>query len=181
MENVLQIESGCIMSHFKRQEDRYVLAEGIDFLKEDPKGYDIGNDVAVFSKGRHSYILVNMRTGRIRQFVSESGRLLVEDKDIDYECIHRLHKHYQRCADTKSVEFYFGRYNDFKEGLCALCWTTYPDGMYFADSDGFGMEDNDEETVYCIINTDFEILVPFRPMKDVDKVLCEMRRKLKTV
>ena len=37
----------------------------------------------------------------------------------------------------------------------------YPDGRYFADEDGFGMEDNDEEKAYCIINKDLEIIVLF--------------------
>jgi len=29
----------------------------------------------------------------------------------------------------------------------------YPDGRYFADEDGYGMEDNEEENVYCIIDS----------------------------
>ena len=41
------------------------------------------------------------------------------------------------------------------------------------DEDGFGGEDNDEEQIYCIINTNLDIVVPFRPMDDVKE---ELRR-----
>ena len=61
----------------------------------------------------------------------------------------------------------------FKDGLCAISWTLYPDGRYFADEDGFGMEDNDEEEVYAIMNTDLNIVEPFRPIKDVRAYLKE--------
>ena len=45
--------------------------------------------------------------------------------------------------------------------------------LYFADDGGFGADDNGEENVYCIINTDMEVVVPFRPMADVRE---ELRR-----
>ena len=53
----------------------------------------------------------------------------------------------------------------------------YPAGQYFADSDGFGMDDNDEEEVYAIMNTNLELIEPFRPVDDVNKYLDEMRMK----
>ena len=40
-----------------------------------------------------------------------------------------------------------------------------------ADVSVFGGEDNDEEEIYCIINTDLDIVVPFRPMNDVKEEL----------
>ena len=52
----------------------------------------------------------------------------------------------------------------------------YPDGRYFADSDGFGMEDNDEEEVYAIIDTNLMIVKPFRPIEDVTDYLKELRK-----
>ena len=68
------------------------------------------------------------------------------------------------------------RWDGFKDGLCAISWMLYPDGRYFADSDGFGMEDNDEEEVYAIIDTDLNIVEPFRPIKDVATYLEEIRK-----
>ena len=127
-------------SHFKITDNKDVIACGIPALDGDNHGRDLGNDIAAFWGKGKTFILVNMRTGKLREFVNADGQLLVEDKDIDYDSIHRHHNHYHCCVDCKRVEFGFNRYNDFKNGLCALVWTTYPDGRYFADEDGFGME-----------------------------------------
>ena len=134
-------------------------------------GRDLGDNITVFWGNGKAFTLLNMQTGKVRKFVDEDGWLLIEDKDIDYGSIQQHHEHYRRCVDCKYVEFGFNRYDDFKNGLCALVWTTYPDGRYFADEDGFGMEDNDEEKVYYVINTDLDIIVPFQPMDDVENVL----------
>ena len=120
--------------------------------------YDIGENMAVFSGEGRSYTIINKETGKTRLLVSESGSLLVADNEIDFNAIKK------GCPDfngRKSVRYWFGRYNDFRNGICAICWTIHPDGRYFADEDGFGMED------YCIINKDLEIIVPFQPMDNV--------------
>ena len=126
--------------------------------------HDIGENMAVLSGEGRSYTIINKETGKTRQLVSESGSLLVADNEIDFNAIKK------GCHDfngRKSVRYWFGRYDDFRNGICAICWTIHPDGRYFADEDGFGMEDNDEEKVYCIINKDLEIIVPFQPMDNV--------------
>lgn len=130
---------------------------------------DIGCGVAALL-GDDSFTLVNMESGKRRVFVSESGQVLVDDCDIDVESIRRRFKHCG-CVDDRVVRYWFGRYSDFKDGFCALAWIIYPDGQYFADEDGFGGENNDEEEIYCIINTDLDIVVPFRPMNDVKEEL----------
>jgi hypothetical protein len=50
----------------------------------------------------------------------------------------------------------------------------YPDGMYFADEDGFGMEDNDEVEIYCVIDKDFNVLRPFQYGKSALALLHEV-------
>lgn len=144
------------------------------------EGYYIGEDIAFFyGKGKEQFI-VNTKTGKIRTLVDAFGNLKIEDKDIDYEAIYREHENYFRCVSTKTVEFgSISRWEDFKKGLCALCWTTYPDGMYFADEDGFGAEDNEEENVFCIIDSNLEIVEPFRPMGDVARAILDHRNKPK--
>ena len=42
----------------------------------------------------------------------------------------------------------------------------YPDGRYFADEDGFGMEDNDEVNISAYIDTQCRVVVKFQDMKD---------------
>lgn len=130
--------------------------------------YDIGEGMAVLKEKGCSYTLVNKETGKLRQLVNERGCLLVGDNEVDFEAMHKGCPHYH---GGKSVDYWFGRYNDFKNGVCAICWTVYPDGRYFEDEDGFGGEDNPEERAYCVINRDLEIIVPFQPMEDVRIVL----------
>lgn len=130
--------------------------------------YEIGEGMAVLNEKGRSYTVVNTKTRMSRQLVSADGCLLVDDDEIDFEAMRK------GCPDYgggKSVNYWFGRYRDFRNGVCAICWTVYPDGRYFADEDGFGGEDNSEEKAYCIINRDLEIVVPFQPMDDVGEVL----------
>lgn len=130
--------------------------------------FDIGENMVILKENGKSFTILNKETGKLRRIVSEDGRLLVDDSEIDFDAIE------EGCPDFeggKYVEYYFGIFRDFKNGVCAICWTVYPDGRYFADEDGFGMEHNNEENAYCIINRDLEIIVPFQPIKDVATVL----------
>ena len=135
------------------------------------EGRDIGCGIAVTTSGK-SFTLINRTTGKRREFVSENGQVLMDDSEIDLESIHRRFEHCW-CADEKHARYRFGLYCGFEDGMCALSWTIYPDGRYFSDDGGFGADDNGEENVYCIINTDMEVVVPFRPMDDVRE---ELRR-----
>ena len=130
--------------------------------------YDIGENMAVLSGKGRSYTIINKETGKARQLVSEDGTLLVADNEIDFDATNKGCHDFKGC---KWVRYWFGRYDNFQNGVCAICWTVYPDGRYFADEDGFGMEDSDEEKIYCIINKDLEIIVPFQPMNDVKEIL----------
>jgi hypothetical protein len=103
--------------------------------------------------------------------------MLVDDNDIDYDAIAKVCENGIGNAKAKVI-YYAGlnRWDGFKDGLCAISWTLYPDGRYFADEDGYGMEDNDEEEVYAIIDTDLKMVESFRPIKDVSVYLTEIRR-----
>lgn len=136
--------------------------------------YNIGENMAVYSGEGKSFTVINKKTGEARMFVSASGELLAAGNEINFDAIKRECPHFN---GYKVVEYWFGRYSNFKNGLCALCWTIFPDGRYFADEDGFGMEDNDEEKVYCIINKKMEIIVPFQPMNDVEEMLKKYGKK----
>ena len=130
--------------------------------------YDIGENMAVFSGEGRSYTIINKGTGKTRQLVSEDGSLLVTDNEIDSDAI------YKGCPDfnvCKSFLYWFCRYDNFRNCVYSICWPVNPDGRYFADEDGFGMEANNEENAYCIINKDLEIIVPFQPMDDVKEML----------
>lgn len=79
----------------------------------------------------------------------------------------------QRNAISTMANYYFGA-NSFKDGVAYVQWTLQPDGRYYADSDGFGMTDDDEINMYAFIDKKAHILVPFQPM---DTVLRESYRR----
>ena len=68
------------------------------------------------------------------------------------------------------------RYDGFKDGICTITWTLFPDGMYLADDDVFGMEANDEEIVYAIIDTELDIIELFRPIENIEGCLKKLRK-----
>lgn len=148
---------------------------------EGRKGIIVGDGMAFFfGKGwrNHELYIANTSTGKIRKLATTDGRLLVDDEDIDYAAIANTCGNGIGNARAKSIRYAgINRWDGFKDGICAISWMLYPDGEYFADSDGFGMKENDEEEVYAIIDTDLNIVEPFRPIKDIANHLRELRTK----
>ena len=161
------------------QRDNDVFVYGYPELK-DRKGILAGDKMALFfGEGWRNYELyiANTITGKIRKLSTTRGELLVDDNDIDYEAIVKECKNGIGNAQAKAIRYArLNRWDGFKDGLCAISWMLYPDGRYFADEDGFGMEDNDEEKVYAIIDTDLNIVEPFRPINDVAAYLKNLRK-----
>ena len=162
-----------------KQQDNDVFVYGYPELK-DRKGILAGDRMAFFfGEGWRNYELhvANTLTGKIRKLSTTDGELLVDDNDIDNDAIAKECDNGIVNAQAKAIRYAgLNRWDGFKDGLCAISWMLYPDGRYFADKDGFGMEDNDEEKVYAIIDTDLNIVEPFRPIKDVAAYLKEIRK-----
>ena len=148
---------------------------------ENRKGTIVGDGMAFFfGEGWRNYELyvANTLTGKIRKLSTTDGEMLVDDNDIDYDAIAKVCENGIGNAKAKVICYAgLNRWDGFKDGLCAISWTLYPDGRYFADEDGYGMEDNDEEEVYAIIDTDLKIVEPFRPIKDVSTYLEKIRKE----
>ena len=148
---------------------------------ENRKGVIAGDGMAFFfGEGWRNYELyvANTLTGKIRKLSTVNGELLVDDSNIDYDAIAKECENGIGDAKAKVICYAgLNRWDGFKDGLCAISWMLYPDGRYFADEDGFGMEDNDEEEVYAIIDIDLNIIEPFRPIKDVAAYLKEIRKE----
>ena len=157
--------------------DRNVIVHGFPEL-EGNSGYMSGDNMAFFFGNHREVYLANTKTGKIRK-LSDEYWLLADDDEIDYDAISKSSFNGIGNARAKAVRYaIINRYDGFKDGLCAISWMLYPDGMYFADEDGFGMEANDEETVYAIIDTELNIIEPFRPVEDIEEYL-KMLRKAK--
>ena len=139
-----------------------------------------GDGMAFFFGDNREFYIANTQTGKIRK-VSTEGSLLVNDNEIDIKAIAKVCENGLHNAQSKAIRYVgVNRWDGYKNGLCAITWTLYPDGRYFADSDGFGMEDNDEEVVYAIIDTDLNIVEPFRPIDNIEAYLKKLRKNNRT-
>lgn len=145
------------------------------------KGTAVGDGMVFFFSqewGNQELYIANTESGKIRRMSTPDGRLLVEEKDIDLAGIEKECKKGADNARRRAIRYAgINRWDGFKNGLCALTWMLYPDGRYFADSDGYGADDNEEEVVCAIINTELEIVEPFRPIKDIKAHLAKIRKE----
>lgn len=121
----------------------------------------------------------NTSNGAIRQI--RKGRLIYgfQREDYDWEAIGRLAHN----NDAYSGNLNYGgisRWDDYIDGFCALSWTLYPDGRYFADSDGYGGDDNDEVVIYVILNADLEVIQPWQPISNIREILSQLRKSRQT-
>lgn len=154
-----------------------VAVEGCPEL-EGMTGVLSGDGMAFFFGKYKEFYVANTAAGTIRKFSTADGTVLAADEEIDYEAISRSCAHGVGNARSKTVRYAcMNRYDGFSSGLCAISWMLYPDGRYFADSDGFGMEDNDEVNVYAVIDTNLDVIEPFRPIEDVAAYLKEIRKR----
>ena len=141
------------------------------------KRYKVGEEMYSLKNEEGDFYLMNSKTGVVRQISSADGRVLVDNQEIDWETVERECEHGLYNARRKDLNYgAMSRWDYFKNGICILCWTLYPDGEYFMDSDGFGMEDNEEETIYGVIDTRLEFVEPFRPIRDVENYLKQLRK-----
>ena len=139
-----------------------------------------GDGMAFFFGDNRELYIANTQTGKIRK-VSTEESLLVNDNEIDIKAIAKVCENGLHNAQSKAIRYEgVNRWDGYKNGMCAITWTLYPDGRYFADSDGFGMEDNDEEVVYAIIDTDLNIVEPFRPIDNIEAYLKKLRKNNRT-
>lgn len=138
--------------------------------------YSWGENILLVKEENGDRYLVNNITGKARQISTPGYVVGFSDDEIDFETIEKLphgHKARARIMNYGSVHWW----DRCQNGLIALCWTLYPDGRYFADGDGYGMEDNDEEEVYCVMNDNLEVVRPFTVVPDIRALLAQLRQE----
>lgn len=136
--------------------------------------YEWGENVLrVFDQEGRGYI-VNKATKKAR-LIDDNGLLVgFSDEEIDFATLDKVplsHNAHSRRIDYRGI----GRWDDCEKGIFALSWMLYPDGQYFADSDGYGGEDNDELMVYCVMNDNLEVIRPFTIVRDMRALLKKIR------
>lgn len=101
----------------------------------------------------------------------------ISQEDVDWVDVESLDN------NSKAYAFsaYYQRFSvgTFRNGVACVEWTLYPDGRYFMDEDGFGMEDNDESVLYGFIDKKARVVVPFqaKDWKEMDALRPEAEMK----
>ena len=132
---------------------------------------DMGYGMLRFSNrsyGNKQIFIVNPAIKKVYPISEPNGKLVgFTLDDIDWDNVNQLENNY----DAKRLVADYGGLSigDFKDGLAYVSWMLYPDGRYFADEDGFGMEDNDEVNISAYIDTQCRVVVKFQDMEDDGK------------
>ena len=151
-------------------DERGITCQGHPLL-EKLSIHPIGEGMLWMGNSRGPLFFANSLTGKARQLLDEESHLVgFDDRDFDWEKLKTVEHTYD--LNHRYVDYGgLGRYSDYRNGICCLCWMLYPDGRYFADEDGFGMDDNDEENIYCIIDDNLRVIIPWQPMTDEEMAM----------
>lgn len=119
------------------------------------------------SYGNKQLFVVNTSIKKAYKITETDGSLVAFLKDdIEWDNVGQLENN--GCAYSLKARYYFG-VGDYVNGIARVDWMLYPDGRYFADEDGFGMEDNDEVNIAAYIDTKCRVLVKFQDMESPEK------------
>lgn len=129
--------------------------------------YERGEHILIFSRkgwGEKEMYMVNTATQKAYHLVDRDGyiRTFTND-DIDPTVFEAGHA---SKATALIVEYAKLSISQFKDGKATIEWMLYPDGRYFADEDGFGIEDNDEVNIAAVIDEDCKVIEKFKLVKD---------------
>ena len=137
---------------------------------------DMGCGMLRFSNrsyGNKQIFIVNPAIKKVYPISEPNGKLVgFSLDDIEWDSVNQL----EHNGDAKRLVADYGGLSigDYQDGLAYVSWMLYPDGRYFADEDGFGMEDNDEVNIAAYIDTQCRVVVKFQDLEDDEK-----RRKLR--
>jgi len=132
---------------------------------------DMGYGMLRFSNrsyGNKQVFIVNPALKKVYPISEPDGHLVgFTLDDIDWDSVNQLENNY----DAKRLVANYGGLSigDYQDGIAYVGWMLYPDGRYFADEDGFGMEDNDEVNIGAYIDTQCRVVVKFQDMEDDEK------------
>lgn len=126
---------------------------------------DMGDNMEIVEEVIDNYwrerFLINNTEKTAYELMDRSLHLtFLTEKDVDWESVSTLDNN----RNAYSFSAYYQRFavEKFKEGIALVEWTLYPDGRYFMDEDGYGMEDNDASVLYGFIDTHANVLIPFQ-------------------
>lgn len=126
---------------------------------------NMGDNMEIVSEVIGSYwrerFLINHTDHTAYQLMDSTLTLqFVTEADVDWEGVKTLDNN--ECAYSYSARFQRFAVFRFADGVAMVMWTLYPDGRYFMDEDGYGMEDNEASIIYGYIDTHANVVVPFQ-------------------
>lgn len=136
-------------------------------IREQYSIYERGEHILIFSRkgwGEKELYMVNTETKKAYHLVDRDGyiRAFTRD-DIEPSVFEAEHT---GDASALIVDYAGLSIGHFKDGKAKIEWMLYPDGRYFADEDGFGMEDNDEVNIAAVIDEDCNVIEKFKLVYD---------------
>lgn len=136
-------------------------------IRKDYSIYERGEHILIFSRkgwGEKEMYMVNTSTQKAYHLVDRDGYIRsFSNDDIDPTVFEAGHT--SRAA-ALIVEYTKLCVSQFKDGKATIEWMLYPDGRYFADEDGFGMEDNDEVNIAAVIDEDCRVIERFKIVRN---------------
>ena len=107
-------------------------------------------------------IFTSDRTGRQKAITDKTGRFvgfpgIVKEKEWT------SHLTEEGCLEP--VIRYRTEFGKVDEHSYIIRWQVQPDGMYWADEDGFGMTSDEEIVLYALLDLDGNYIGPFRVYK----------------
>ena len=131
---------------------------------------DLGEGMTVVEQVINGYwkqrILLNHNIKRGYEFMDKNKRLtMIADDDIEWDSLNGLPDIAVDRVRERMAFYPFTIYG-FKNGVSQVCWQINPDGMYYADEDGFGMTDDKEINIYGFIDTECSVVVKFQTVRN---------------
>ena len=145
----------------------------------------LGEDMELIEESISGYLkprfLVDKRDGSRIEFMSadECLRTVTAD-DIDWESLSFLDDSCKRVA--RSLDAHYPTHiMNYHNGVALVCWQLNPDGMYYMDADGFGMSDDEEVTIYGIIDRRGRVVSKFRYVNHDWKQVEQMKKEAENI
>lgn len=124
--------------------------------------------------------LINHKTKEAFELMDRGLTLTFLSKDdVDWDGVKTLPNNH----NAYIFSAYYQRFavGEFKKGVALVEWTLYPDGRYFMDEDGFGMEDNEASILYGFIDRKARVVIPFQAIgwEDLEKQRPDAEKRAK--
>ena len=151
-------------------EKLYLLLNTEKYKKCLYRTYSLGEEMAVVYQviwgwWKPRFVLNYSRKTAFEFMDSNECLVTVTTDDIDFDSLKKLPEDVVDVA--RCLSFHFPSFvREFENGVARVDWQLNPDGRYYMDDDGYGMTDDEEVEIYGFIDTEGNVLVKFRAIKD---------------